>query len=643
MTRLASVPWVFLVSLAACSNLLPGPLPDPAPDAGGPRTTHLLISPSQPQALRIEGGAAAKFRWQAFLVVGETGERSEVTERCFWSVVPRSGQRMGLGTIDKGQFESEPQTAGVGEVRAELGDLRASVPMTISLRAAHLSGADDGSAPPADAAARFGGTQSAGRAPTVLYPPDGAVLQQGVGGLRVQFSAQGGTSLHEVSLRGETLDLRVYTTSPRRLSLSETEYTLLTDAALFGPVTLRVRGTATSGDTSVGESAPLVLRAAPPITGVVYYFAARMAGGGNPAQGLWRFPFTTGLTGAPVPYATDRNTTLGGRCVGCHAAAPDGAFLSLSFDRDTPQPGGILSVRDARPFTVGSGAQWYYSAVAADERRVLVAEGGRLSLLTTDTGITAEVIPTATPAGMIDTMPVLSADTRTVVYVRGRAVAGQAESHVQQGSIVRQQKSGDTWGAPVVLVQQSGTENNYYPALSPDGRFVIFTRAAGDSFDNPGASLWTVPLDGSRGALPLTQASTAFAARNTAVRTDATNSYARFYATPVTIPAQGGAGDRTVYYFVFSSRRDYGVEISHTGAGARDTQARTRVLGQATPGGDSTLTGWNHQLWLSTFDPALAAEGKDPSTPATWLHFQSQLQSNHTPLFTSALGGPDLP
>lgn len=643
MTRLASIPWVLFVSLVACSNLLPGPLPDPANDAGGPRTTRLVISPDGPQALRIEGGAAARFRWQAFLVVMETGERTEVTESCFWSVVPRPGQRMGLGTIDKGQFESEPQTAGAGEVRAELQELRASVPVSISLTAAHLSGADDGSSPPADAAARFGGTPSAGRAPTVLYPPDGAVLQQGVGGLRVQFSPLGSTTLHEVSLRGEHLDLRLYTTSPRRLSLSEAEYTLLTDAALFGPVTLRVRGTATAGDTSVGESEPLTLRAAPPITGVVYYFAARMGGGPNLAQGIWRYPFTTGLTGAPVAYATDRNSTLGGRCVGCHAASAGGGLLSLSFDRDAPVPGGILSVRDARPFTVGSGAQWYYSAVAADERRVLVAESGRLALLTTDTGIVAEVIPTATPAGMIDTMPVLAADGRTVVYVRGRAVAGQGESHVQQGSILRQQKTGDTWAAPVVLVQQSGAENNYYPTLSPDGRFVLFTRAEGDSFDNPGAMLWTVPLDGSRGPVRLSQASTAFAARNAAVRTDATNSYGRFYAAPVTIPAQDGSGERTLYYLVFSSRRDYGVEISHTGAGVTDTQARTRVLGQVTPGGDSTLVGWSHQLWLSTFDPALAAAGQDPSTPATWLHFQSQLQSNHTPLFTSALGGPDLP
>ena len=62
----------------------------------------------------------------------------------------------------------------------------------------------------------------------------------------------------------------------------------------------------------------------------------------------------------------------------------------------------------------------------------------------------------------------------------------------------------------------------------------------------------------------------------------------------------------------------------------------TTVLGQG------NIPGWNQQLWVSVFDPDKAAAGVDPSAAALWLPFQSQLSSNHTPVSTQTVVGPDL-
>jgi hypothetical protein len=39
------------------------------------------------------------------------------------------------------------------------------------------------------------------------------------------------------------------------------------------------------------------------------------------------------------------------------------------------------------------------------------------------------------------------------------------------------------------------------------------------------------------------------------------------------------------------------------------------------------------QIWLSSFDPLLAAVGDDPSSVAIWLSNQDPTQSNHIPLW----------
>ncbi|MCS6913103.1 MAG: hypothetical protein RMK29_01785 [Myxococcales bacterium] len=643
--RTGWLPW--LSCLVGCSNLLPGPYTEPAPPdlavaadmVVTNRPTRLILEPAEPQRLRVEGGRPATFTWRAHLRYEDTGELREVTDTSAWSVVARPGQRTLLGVVDRGRFQSGPRSAGAGKVRVEYMGQRAEVDLALELHAVRLSTDDDGSAPPMDAPQRFGGPLTATKAPTLLYPPSGAVLPQNLGRMVVQWLAQGGTDLFEVRLRAELLDLRIYTTSPRRLTLSDEDMTLLTDAGLFGPVTLEVRGGNRTGDGSHGTSLPASLRAATAIIGATYYFATPRPGG---AQGIWRHSWVAG-TGTATPYLTEQSGITGRRCVGCHALSRDGGFLSVSHNQDQLASGSLLNVRLGTAHFVAPQLRWMFSSLSGTGEEAIVAGGGVFTLIKTDMGSGGEPVPVGPTTPTLAVMPVLSPDGQRIVYVRGQQLAGQSEAHIVRGNLHVIERQGGSFGAPrdLVLVPATGFENNYYPALSPDSQWVLFNRvsptslAASDSYDNVAAALFAVPLDRSLPPIRLNQANDTFATQNPNVRANASNSYPAFLPSPCMLDG------RPVYFFTFASRRDHGVEVTRNGTGPRAAGATTRVLGP-TAAQDVTLNGWNQQIWLSLFDPARAAQGLDPSTPALWLPFQSPLSSNHMAVSVQALLGDSL-
>lgn len=94
-------------------------------------------------------------------------------------------------------------------------------------------------------------------------------------------------------------------------------------------------------------------------------------------------------------------------------------------------------------------------------------------------------------------------------------------------------------GIPTELVKSAG-ENNYYPAISPDGRFVMFNRAAGDSYDAMDAKVMVIPVGG--GFIHFTS-----------VNTIAGNSWPKW--SPFVHRFKG----KSILWLSFSSRRPYGV------------------------------------------------------------------------------------
>ncbi|MBM4391290.1 MAG: PD40 domain-containing protein [Deltaproteobacteria bacterium] len=137
--------------------------------------------------------------------------------------------------------------------------------------------------------------------------------------------------------------------------------------------------------------------------------------------------------------------------------------------------------------------------------------------------------------------------------------------------------------------QAANTLNVFYPAFSPDGRWVAFNMALGSSYDNENAQLYVISVDGGE---PIPLAAANFAE-------GITNSW----------PHWGPLPDDEVFWLAFASKRAYG-DIVNDGVT------------------DPSLL--QSQIWVAAFRPALAEAGGDPSSPAFWLPNQDPETSNHT-------------
>src|SRR5262249_52692144 len=125
-------------------------------------------------------------------------------------------------------------------------------------------------------------------------------------------------------------------------------------------------------------------------------------------------------------------------------------------------------------------------------------------------GDNGQVIDRPPTAGVRGTQPDWSPDDSKIVYVQptqfllnrgGMSATSGDDSHFIGGSLMTMTWSGTAFGAPAPLLMSTG-ENNFYPAYSSDGAFVIFNRVlnqgglAGDAFSNPNARIWAMSAGG---------------------------------------------------------------------------------------------------------------------------------------------------
>jgi hypothetical protein len=154
----------------------------------------------------------------------------------------------------------------------------------------------------------------------------------------------------------------------------------------------------------------------------------------------------------------------------------------------------------------------------------------------------------------------------------------------------------------VLVPAETADVNYYYPAISPDGSWVIYNRStesggydgAGDSYSDNDATLHVIGMDGENN-LPLDKVNLTGNLRT---------SWAKW--CPFVYEYKG----ETVMWFTFSSMRKYG---------------------------DILADGENPQLWMAAFSPALAEGGEDPSWPAFYLPFQDITTNNHIAQWTEVV------
>ncbi|MEZ4394534.1 MAG: hypothetical protein R3A48_25965 [Polyangiales bacterium] len=407
------------------------------------------------------------------------------------------------------------------------------------------------------------------------------ILPPNLTGFEVHFRPGAGNDLFEVSFRGDRGSVRVFTSCARVsdgcvLALTEPMFQEVARAAQpSGRLSLAVRGSTLASGGRVGRSASREIEVTnTDVRGGLYYW--------NAASGsILRFEF--GRVGARAETYLQGDPLF--NCLGCHVISRDGSRAVVGRFIPGPAISRVFDVPTRATLSGDFGSN--FGTFSPDNRRVLTSDGARLSLLD---GTTFAQVP-GLPADIRGSMPDWSRNGQRVVFSRqrnGLALFGQP-GHGPPGDLLSMLWSGSSFSMPTTLVTAASDENNYYPSIAPDDRWVVFNRSGGTSYNAIDAHLWAVRAEG-----------------GTPVRLaradgdgDLGNSWPKF--APFLQTYQGD----TILWITFSSRRDYGLRL----------QQQSRMPDQRTA-----------QLWMAAIRPNRTG---DLSAAAFWLPFQDIRSGNH--------------
>jgi TolB protein len=538
----------------------------------------LVITP-QDGVLELPEGMPASLVFKAALVTPDS--MTDVTNSVTWAVDDQT-----LGSFAGSTFTG--LKAGIAQITVTTAQAQSvSTSLTIKTQKTIIvQGA------PADAPGKFGGATDASKAPAIVYPPDGVIVPPNLSVLEIQFSPGSGNDLFALDVSAPLLDVSVYFTctpvgSGCGYTPSQSVWNLIAEAGRGqAPATITLRGVSSASPGGVGVSASQKLGfSKEDLVGGLYYWNA---GAGT----TMRYEF--GKSGQQAETYLNAQKAGALTCVGCHVLSRDGTRIVAGLD--IPEPAGF-TIFDVATKTAlysepglfsGTGANFF--SFSPDSKQVMSSNGNSIDLRDTDTGakITSPLVANGT-------MPDWSPDGQRMVYAKGTMLPIGGVPTVQNASIELLELVGGTWMPGKTLVPFGG-QNNYYPAFSPDGQWVLFNRSPGnhDSFSNasvdmmtnqqPDGELWTVPT---AGGTPIKLAA-------------ATDPGACQWPKWAPIVNSYHAGQ--IMWLTFSSMREYGLRL---------------------PKGQTS------QIWMVGFDPKLAAQGKDPSLPAFWLPFQDIKSGNH--------------
>ncbi|HEY7955363.1 MAG TPA: hypothetical protein VII38_08720 [Polyangia bacterium] len=581
---------------------------------GGPIPGLMSIDIAPPMvALTVSNmtAATADFTATGHFMDGHT---ADITAALSWSLADG-----GIGSMDHGHFTSVTNRGGKTVVEATDGVQTGMAQLTLKYQATRLS-TDDGSTAPASSASLFAGmTGEPTLAPTLVYPLDGALVPRNLGELEVQWKRPTQPAdLYEVSFESDTLDLKVYTNATQpaqggRLSLLQSEWDALSASIAGSTVSIAVRALATSDPTKIGGSQPAALEVGTDdVMGGIYYWSASGLPGST--EGIKRHAFGD-VTGMATDFYTQNdgnavfNDGLTTHCVACHVLSRDGTKFAITYNGGD----GVSALLDVATKTAtipaSKGLYWNFATMSPDGMKMIASHQGVLTLYDISGGPTTGNVLGTVDTGGYATHPDWSPDGKSLVFVR--VAAPGSDWTFRQGAIVELTDSGMGFANPQVLVPSQVGSNNYYPSFSPDSKWILFNRSQdsasdpndGDSYNDPSAEVWTISADGTVGPTELLAAD---------ATGNLTNSWARW--SPF---VQHNAENRDVYYFTFSSQRDYGIEL-----GSLNPQNPNRP-----------------QVWMAAFDPTVASSKADPSTVPFWLPFQDVTTNNHIAQWTQQIVG----
>ena len=541
----------------------------------------LTIEPQDVTLVVVNG----EIQQQAYSVTGEYegGATVDLTEEVVFEL--SDGK---IGDFDGSLLTTSDSAGGQSVVSVQVGETVGEAQVTVVIESTFL-----GEGVPEGVEELFDGADDPARAPAITYPADGVLLPPNLADIGFFWDGGAGNDVWRARFQGEysTVDIYLMATSYVPVDLAWSQ--LIPANGGLEPVQLTVAGTSTSDPTTVGTSEPVEYAVAEePVEGGVYYWAASSTIGLD--YGIFRFDFGKPEMAAQPVYTT---VETAGRCVACHALRHDGTAMTVNYDGGGG-PADLISVADQASILGEENAFWAnFETFSPDDAYLLTVYQGIFTLRDGDTAAPIEALPLE-----YVTYPDWSLDGESIAFTRStRPAEGYSDWSFRGGQIeVIAYDGPGGWGDPEVLVPaETADVNYYYPAISPDGGWVIYNRstesdvdvAAGDSYSDNDATLHVIGMDGENN-LPLERVN---------LMGDLRTSWAKW--CPFVYEYKG----ETVMWFTFSSMRKYG---------------------------DLLTDGQNPQLWMAAFSPALAEGGEDPSWPAFYLPFQDITTNNHIAQWT---------
>jgi hypothetical protein len=654
-----------------------GPPPDFSADLAG---TNITMAPAD-VTLDLMSGAAPPS--QAFTVTlhATDGDHDVSTQSTFTLADPT------IGTMTGNVFTAGTAHGGTSLLTANwLGE---NATATIHVRVNGSFSSPDcasGCSFPAAGAPACG----AGTSPTIVYPPDGVLLPPNLEQITLQWLPGTNNTLFEVDLTNAathvtvlthctaTVDTRLNSSGGCKLDVSQQLWDFFAKSNQGGaPIQIAVRATdgtciAPSANTigvSIGEQ---------DVDGAIYYWQSTVTVNGT-GGAIYRKQF--GDTSAEQLITPMSGTGFSATCYGCHTVSRDGLRMTVNVD-DSDSDDEYSDVSSGAVDVVSKifltqigyamGQAPGFQTFNHDHSLYLGTSGdGTGSPTLGGTGAAGNAfflwngnptMPGLTPMATISvgatgtrpTQPDWSLDDKSVVYVLPLKAGGGTyndDSHVFGGSLwTLPYLGGTSFGAAVELLHSNG-ENNYYPAWAPDGSLIAFNRVPltgttatidactvgscpNDSFSNPAARVFMLPLSAGATPVDLEKANGSTAAAPVA----ASNSWPRW--SPFVQTYKGSK----LAWVTFSSTRDYGLLVRN------HVQVAGQNLVQCYPPDDVEEPGASHgqqfpancqqpQIWMAAINlsTAQASNPGDPSYPAFWLPFQNTSTHNHSAQWSSTV------
>jgi hypothetical protein len=568
----------------------------------------------------------------------QDGHTADVSASVAWAVAPSDAAGVQDGTFST-------QAPGTFSVTASAGAIASNTAtVTVTLTGAVVgAGVTQGD---------LDGTPGPG-APSVVYPLDGALFPYQLGPIEFQMVPTSASQTEaRIAFEGDVIDLRVYEpcvpiASPTIANAcaitvpSQLEQIL--DAASEGAKLTETVRLAAQGGGSLVESQPIGARwSSARLSGGLYFWSADIATGntlimrydldspGTPPQ---QYFTQTGSSGSSSdeqnmdPPASNGST----QCLGCHAISLDGSKIGLTFGGSQPSLFALVDVASkktiaTRLFSTDPNAGKPFAAFTAfSPDGTMMVQSVQSALWLRGTGanladMNAGALFAGQLGGDVASTPFWS-PTGTLLAFTGWVPNPALSSSNDPGDTNGDETPnaeiwiasviGSTFGTPTKLVPQVAGKSEYYPAISDDGRFVVFDESscsgpaapagevyglhACDGYDDPSATVRMVSSKGGP-AVYLDKANQ----KNTW-----SNSWPRF------APTHGAFQNKTLYWIAFSSRLPYGATLAGTSnPAAGDTEPQLWFAGVAVDASGALAADPSFApVWMPQQNPGAAPRG----------------------------------